>query len=86
MVLVFQFEPQRVVNHLHMPHLAAVMEVISMLQEVERVEVRARCEAALRQKIRDSAEEAARSMSAEIAHRLEKSFERHETVPVISPT
>jgi hypothetical protein len=57
-----------------------------MLQEVETVELRARCDAALRQKIRDSAEDAVRSLSAEIAHRLQKSFEREETVREISPT
>ena len=56
-----------------------------MLQEVETVELRARCDAALRQKIRDSAEDAVRSMSAEIAYRLQKSFERDQTVE-ISPT
>jgi hypothetical protein len=54
-----------------------------MLQEVETVELRARCDPALRQKIRDSAEDAVRSMSAEIAYRLQKSFERER---VISPT
>jgi hypothetical protein len=51
-----------------------------MLQEVEPVEVRVRCRPALRRKIRDAAEEAVRSMSAEAAYRLEKSFERDEAV------
>jgi hypothetical protein len=57
-----------------------------MLQEVETVELRARCNPALRQKIRASAEDAVRSMSAEIAYRLQKSFDRDETVRPTSPT
>jgi Arc-like DNA binding dprotein len=57
-----------------------------MLQEVQPVELRARCDAALRQKIRAAAEEAVRSMSAEIAYRLEKSFEHDEAVRITSPT
>jgi hypothetical protein len=57
-----------------------------MLQEVGTVELRARCDPALRQKIKDAAEDESRSMSAEIAHRLERSFERDETVRVIPPT
>jgi len=56
-----------------------------MLQEVETVELRARCDPALRQQIRASAEDALRSMSAEIAYRLQKSFQREETVPATSP-
>jgi Arc-like DNA binding domain len=55
-----------------------------MLQE-DSVELRARCDPELRQKIKDAAEEAVRSMSAEIAHRLEKSFERDEAVRNTSP-
>jgi hypothetical protein len=55
-----------------------------MLQEVETVELRARCNPAL--KIRASAEDAVRSMSAEIAYRLQKSFDRDETVRPTSPT
>jgi hypothetical protein len=62
------------------------MEVISMLQEVEPVELRARCDSALRQKIKAAAEESVRSMSAEIAYRLQKSFEQGETVRTTSPT
>jgi hypothetical protein len=57
-----------------------------MPQEVEPVELRVRCDPALRRKIRDAAEDAIRSMSAEAAHRLEKSFERDEAVRVTSPT
>jgi Arc-like DNA binding domain len=60
------------------------VEVISMFQEGE-VELRARCDQELREKIRDAAEDADRSMSAEIAHRLEKSFERDEAVRNTSP-
>jgi hypothetical protein len=56
-----------------------------MLQEVmQPVELRARCDAALRQKIRAAAEEAVRSMSAEITYRLQKSFERAETEQMTS--
>jgi hypothetical protein len=57
-----------------------------MLREADTVELRARCDAALRQKIRRSAEVAVRSMSGEIAYRLRKSFEGDETVREISPT
>ena len=57
-----------------------------MLQEGEPAEVLVRCNPALRRKIRDAAEEAARSMSAEAAYRLEKSFERDEAIPGTSPT
>ena len=57
-----------------------------MLQEVEPVEVRVRCDPALRRKIRDAAEEAVRSMSAEAAYRLEKSFERDDEVRGTSAT
>ena len=55
-----------------------------MLQEA--VELRVRCEPELRQKIKAAAEDAVRSMSAEIAYRLQKSFERDETVRARSPT
>jgi hypothetical protein len=61
------------------------VEVISMFQEGE-VELRARCDPALRRKIRDAAEDAVRSMSAEIAYRLQKSFEHDDTVRMTSPT
>jgi Arc-like DNA binding domain len=58
-----------------------------MFQEVEDLaEMRTRCPPALRQKIRDAAEESVRSMSAEIAYRLQKSFERDETVRTTLPT
>jgi hypothetical protein len=56
-----------------------------MPQEVELAEVRVRCHPALRRKLRDAAEDAVRSMSAEAAHRLEKSFERDEAVRNTSP-
>jgi hypothetical protein len=55
-----------------------------MLQEA--VELRARCEPALRQKIKAAAEDAVRSMSAEIAYRLQKSFEGDEGVTPTVPT
>ena len=57
-----------------------------MLQEVESVELRARCNSALRKKLKSAAEESVRSMSAEIAYRLQKSFEQGETVRTVSPT
>lgn len=56
-----------------------------MIQKAEPVELRARCDVALRRKIRAAAEDEARSMSAEITHRLQKSFERDETVWPASP-
>jgi hypothetical protein len=57
-----------------------------MLQEAEPVEMRVRCHPALRRKIRDAAEEAIRSMSAEAAYRLEKSFECGGAERGTSPT
>jgi hypothetical protein len=57
-----------------------------MLQEGQPVQLRARCDPALRQRIRAAADDAVRSMSAEIAYRLEKSFECDETVRATSPT
>lgn len=54
-----------------------------MLQEAEPVELRTRCDPALRQKIKAAAEDSVRSMSAEIAYRLQKSFEHDE--PATSP-
>jgi len=50
------------------------------------VELRARCNSALRKKLKSAAEESVRSMSAEIAYRLRKSFEQGETVRTTSPT
>jgi hypothetical protein len=58
------------------------MEVISMLPEVEMAELRTRCDPGLRQKIKAAAENSVRSMSAEIAYRLQKSFERDEAIRV----
>jgi hypothetical protein len=57
-----------------------------MPQEVELAEVRVRCDPALRRKLRDAAEGAVRSMSAEAAYRLEKSFEHDEAMRGTSPT
>lgn len=56
-----------------------------MPQELEQVELRARCDPALRQRIRAAADDAVRSMSAEITYRLQKSFERDEKARVTSP-
>jgi hypothetical protein len=49
-----------------------------MPQEVEPVELRSRCDQALHQKIKVAAEGSFRSMSAEVAYRLQKSFEQDE--------
>jgi hypothetical protein len=46
-----------------------------MIHEVPPVEVRTRIPPVLHQKIREAAEAAVRSRSAEIAHRLQRSFE-----------
>jgi hypothetical protein len=46
-----------------------------MIHETEPVELRARCTPGLHKKIKAAADESARSMSAEIAYRLQKSFE-----------
>jgi hypothetical protein len=56
-----------------------------MLEEVEPVELRARCDPELRRKLKDAAEDSVRSMSAEIAYRLQKSFEDVKTVRPTSP-
>jgi hypothetical protein len=55
-----------------------------MRQEVKQVELRVRCDSALRQQIKDAAEDSVRSMSAESAFRLRKSFELGEAVRVAS--
>ena len=54
-------------------------EVISMPND-HSVELRTRCDPALHQKIRAAAEDSVRSMSAEIAFRLQRSFEGDETL------
>jgi hypothetical protein len=56
-----------------------------MLQD-HSVELRTRCDPALRQKIRAAAEDSVRSMSAEIAFRLQKSFEGDETLRGAAPS
>jgi hypothetical protein len=63
------------------------MEVIPMHLEQEKApaELRARCAPELRQKIKAAAEDSVRSMSAEIAYRLQKSFEHDGTVGATSP-
>jgi hypothetical protein len=43
--------------------------------EIEHVELRARCAPGLHKKIKDAANESARSLSAEITYRLRRSFE-----------
>jgi hypothetical protein len=49
-----------------------------VFHEVEPVELRARCAPRLHKMIKAAADESARSMSAEIAYRLRKSFDREE--------
>jgi hypothetical protein len=56
-----------------------------MRQKGEPAEMRVRCDPELRRKIREAAEDAVRSMSAEAAYRLEKSFERDEAMRGTSP-
>jgi hypothetical protein len=46
-----------------------------MIHDVEPMELRSRCAPDLHHKIKAAAEESVRSMSAEIAYRLQKSFE-----------
>jgi hypothetical protein len=46
----------------------------AMIHESEQVELRARCAPALHKMIKDAATESARSLSAEITHRLKRSF------------
>jgi Arc-like DNA binding domain len=47
-----------------------------MINEIKDVvELRARCARGLHRKIKEAANESARSVSAEISHRLKKSFE-----------
>ena len=57
-----------------------------MRQKGEPAEMRVRCDPELRRKIREAAEDAVRSMSAEAAYRLEKSFERDDEVRGTSAT
>jgi hypothetical protein len=54
------------------------MEGIPMIHDVEPMELRARCAPGLHKKIKAAADESARSMSAEISYRLQKSFEPDE--------
>jgi len=46
-----------------------------MTHELRPVEIRTRCPPSLHQKVKTAADEAVRSMSAEVAYRLAKSFE-----------
>jgi hypothetical protein len=57
-----------------------------MIHEVDPVEARTRIAPELHQKIMAAAGESVRSMSAEIAYRLKKSFEQGETARTTSPT
>jgi hypothetical protein len=54
--------------------------------EAAPVELRTRCAPGLHQKIKAAAEESVRSMSAEIAYRLQKSFDQGEAARTTSPT
>jgi hypothetical protein len=54
------------------------MEVIPVIHEVEPVELRSRCAPWLHQRLKAAADESVRSMSAEIAYRLQKSFEQDQ--------
>jgi Arc-like DNA binding domain len=57
-----------------------------MIHPFEPVEARTRIAQELHQKIMAAAEESVRSLSAEIAYRLQKSFEQGETARTTSPT
>jgi hypothetical protein len=62
---------------IHPPHIAEANADggDSMIQETDEVELRARCAPGLHKMIKDAANEAARSVSAEIAYRLRRSFQ-----------
>jgi hypothetical protein len=62
------------------------MEVSSMIHSFEPVEARTRIAPELHQKIMNAAEESVRSLSAEIAYRLQKSFEQGATARTTSTT
>jgi hypothetical protein len=57
-----------------------------MIHPFEPVEARTRIAQELHQKIMAAAEESVRSLSAEIAYRLQKSFEQGETARTTSRT
>jgi hypothetical protein len=57
-----------------------------MHQDVEPVELRSRCDPTLHQKIKVAAEGSFRSLSAEVAYRLQKSFEQDEAQQATSTT
>jgi hypothetical protein len=50
------------------------------------MELRSRCDPALHQKVKVAAEGSLRSMSAEVAYRLQKSFERDDLQRATSAT
>ena len=60
-----------------LPHIVAMWTgELAMLQEFENTaEMRTRCPPSLRDRVKAAAEKSVRSISAEIAYRLEKSFE-----------
>jgi hypothetical protein len=49
-----------------------------MIHEVDPVEMRTRVPPVIHQRVRAAAEQSVRSMSAEVAYRLQKSFEQDE--------
>jgi hypothetical protein len=57
-----------------------------MIHEVEPVETRTRIPPALHHKIKAAAEQAVRSLSAEVAYRLQQSFEQDEAKRAASAT
>jgi Arc-like DNA binding dprotein len=57
-----------------------------MIHDVEPMELRSRCAPDLHHKIKAAAEESVRSMSAEIAYRLQKSFQIEAAAPATSTT
>jgi hypothetical protein len=64
-------------KRIHLPHIVESNADggYSMTHETKDVELRARCAPGLHKMIKDAANEAARSVSAEIACRLKRSFQ-----------
>jgi hypothetical protein len=57
-----------------------------MIHEVDPVEMRTRVPPVIHQRVRAAAEQSVRSMSAEVAYRLQKSFEQDEAKEATSAT
>jgi ubiquinone biosynthesis protein COQ9 len=73
-------QPNRRKVYTPSPHDVAAMEII-MIHEVEPVETRTRIPPALHRQLKAAAEQALRSLSAEVAYRLQQSCEQDERAP-----